>query len=131
MFLQRQFFFYRMYFLLVDNLKLVRFTWNPRKHNFIHKERTHWIFFRYILLFSNFLYMINATAIFAILLTNNNKDNFFLINITFHIFGLAVGWCFLLFRYMYTFETEDLVQFLNTILSLEKDHLRSMKLLLI
>jgi len=80
----------------------------------------------YILWFSNLFYMIHAAFLFGTLFGSITEDDkFSLDNNTFHIFGLASGWCFLLFRFMYTIETEDLVQFLNTILHLEEGYLSS------
>jgi len=121
MFLQNQFFFFRVYFKISDRMNCIIFTWNPKRERFemcrslFTKRITH------VLMVFHFLYSFAATYVFVAM----KMKGFWTISLAFHIVIITTTWYCLLFRCFYTTKAKELVSFLNIVILLEKRHLHS------
>jgi len=125
MFLRQQFYFYKIYFRLADFFKLLPITWDSSQNIFKLKNAKLRRLLIRILLASNFLYMIRATFVFAVVASNTHNSPGFLVNIVFHILGLGVSLYLLLYRCLYTFTVHDIIQLMHAMIKLEDDKLCS------
>jgi len=116
MFLQNQFFFYRFYFKIMDPMKCIIFTWNPKLEYF---EMSRSLFTKRIshaLIAFQLLYMCAATNAFRVLKIKGLST----MSLAFHLVIITGNWYCVLFRCLYTTKAKELVSFMNTAMFLEK-----------
>jgi len=121
MFLQNHFFFYRFYFRIMDPMKCIIFTWNPKLEFFeMSRSLTIKIICHSLLVF-HFLYLCAATFVFLAM----NVKGLSTMSLALHLTTITMHWYTLLFRCFYTTKAKELVSFMNTAILLEKHHLHS------
>jgi len=121
MFLQNQFFFFRFYFKIMDPLKCIIFTWNPKLEYFEMSRSLSTKIICHVLIFFEILYLCAATYVFFVMKMNGLST----ISSAFHILLITASWYSLLFRGFYTTKAQSLVSLMNTAILLEKRHLHS------
>jgi len=123
MFLRGQFFFYRIYFNLLDRTYSLIFTWNPKQECFeINKSLVPKMVSCVSICF-NLLHFSAASYVFLMLRPQRTETS--TIIIAFHFLGLAaVCYCFL-WRSLYFIKASELICIMNKIILLEKFHFRS------
>jgi len=118
MFLQRQLVFHEFNFMLVDFLKGTVLTYEARRRIFKLKLQLKWKVLIYLLLPSNFVYVIRGTCLFTKLSTETMMAQFI-----FWIFPYTLG--LVTYRFMYTTLASFLNELMNSMLKLELSHLQS------
>jgi len=121
MFLQNQFFFYRLYFKLMDRINCIIFTWNPKVEYFEMSQSLSRKRISHALIGFHILHSIAATYIFLVMKINVKMT----LSLAFHILLITMNWYCLLFRCFYTTKAKELVCFMNSAILLEKRHLNS------
>jgi len=121
MFLQNQFFFFRFYFKIMDPMKCIIFTWNPKLEYFEMSRSLSTKIICHVLIFFEILYLCAATYVFIVMKMKGLST----ISSAFHILLIAASSYSLLFRCFYTTKAKELVSFLNIGIHLEKRHLHS------
>jgi len=121
MFLQKQFFFYRFYFKIMDRMNCIIFTWNSKLKYFemsrsLSKKRL-----CFALSVLHFLYMCAATYVFLVMKMKGLST----ISLALHLPYLIVNWYCMLWRFFYTAKARELVCLMNSAIHLEKHHLNS------
>jgi len=121
MFLQNQFFFYRFYFKIMDPIKCIIFTWNPKLEYF---EMSRSLFTKRICVTLNvflILHSLAATFIFLVMKMKGQST----MSMVFHLLFLTMSWYCVPFRIFYTTKAKELVNFMNIAILLEKRHSHS------
>jgi len=121
MFLQNQFFFYRFYFKIMDPMKCIIFTWNPKLEYFEISRSLSTKRISHALIVFQVLYLIAATYVFLVMKTKGLST----MSLAFHLATITMNWYCLIFRCFYTTKAKELVSFMNTAILLEKRHLQS------
>jgi len=121
MFLKNHFFFFRFYFKIMDPLKCIIFTWNPKLEYFEMSRSLSIKRISYALIVFQFLYSFAATYVFLAMKIKGLST----ISLAFHLVILACNWYLLLFRCFYTTKANELVGLMNIAILLEKRHLHS------
>jgi len=126
MFLQNQFFFFEIYFQLVDHLRCITFSWNTKLESFEMTKSLRVKCFSYGLLLLHFIYMTASSYVLLNLKLKGTEVS--TISLVFHLYVITGFWYLFLFRSFYTTKARDLVCIMNAIIRLEKQHLQSKKL---
>jgi len=123
MFLRSQFFFYKIYFDLLDRSNSLTFTWNPEKEGFEMKKPLVPKIVSCTSIFSHLIHFFAASYIFLILRLQGTETS--TISIAFHFLGLTASCYGFLWRSLYVINARELISIMNTIILLEKFHFRS------
>jgi len=129
MFLRSQFFFYRVYFQLLDHLKCIIFTWNPSTEYFEMNKSLAVRSFSWSLVILHLIYMCGSSYILFIF--NLNEMGVSTISIVFHLLVNTGNWYWCIFRVLYTHKAEDLVCIMNSLILLEKFHFKGKLIIII
>jgi len=126
MFLQKQLYFYKIYYRFTDALNLCVITWDSKKEVFKKKhlpKRN--IIMIHLLLYLCYPYMIRSNYLFIKILRESSDDSSAtLLSNTMHMLGNCVLTDLLLCRTLCTFRSEGVVELMNAMLTFEKRHLK-------
>jgi len=128
MFLERQTWFFRIYFTLTDFFNLLTITWDSKRNVLLFRNQRYWNKLIYFHLCSSYIYVIRATYLFLTTIISKTESSSFLQNCAFHITGLSCVWYMLLYRTMYTHKASDLICLVNTAFAFEQDYLNGKSL---
>jgi len=121
MFLKNQFFFYRLYFKIMDRMNCIVFTWNPKLEYFEMSQSLLTKRVSHVLIVFHFLYLCVATYVFVAIKMRGQST----MSLAFHLPFLIANWYSLLFRSFYTTKANELVCLFNSAILLEKHHIHS------
>jgi len=121
MFLQNQFFFYTLYFKIMDRLHCIIFTWHPKLECFEMSRSLSTRRFCYALTAFHFLYVCAATYVLLVMKMKGLST----VSLGLHLSLLTVNWYNLLWRCFYTTKAEELVCYMNSAILLEKRYINS------
>jgi len=119
MFLKKQFFFYKIYFKIMDPTKCLVLSWSPRLEYFKMSRSSSAKAISYFLIGMQVLYLCAAWHVFVGLKMRGAMST---ISLALHLPMLSVQWHALLFRSLYTTKAKELVCLMNTLIFLEKHH---------
>jgi len=123
MFLQSQFFFYEIYFKMMDRLRCIILSWNPELERFELSKSFVTKYFCYSLVGLHLAYMIGSSYILLSMKFRGMELS--TISISFHLLCIVGNWCCFVFRFFYTTNARELVCIMNSIVLLERQHLNS------
>jgi len=123
MFLRSQFFFYRIYFDLLNRTNSFIFTWNPKKECFEMFKSVVPKSVSYASICFNSVHSFAASYIFLVLWLKKTEPS--TISIAFHFLGLTATCYSFLWRSLYVIKASELICIMNKIILLEKLHFRS------
>jgi len=123
MFLQNQFFFFRIYFKVLDCMNCIVFSWNPKLEYFELNRPLYTKILCYFLIGFQFLYL--CAASFVLLGLKKRDRDLSTVSLALHLLLLTSQWYCLLFRSFYTTKANELVCYMNTSILLEKRHFHS------
>jgi len=123
MFLRSQFFFYKIYFDLLDRSNSLIFTWNPEKECFEMNKSLVPKKVSYISICLNLIYLVSACYVFLMLRLKGTETS--TISIAFHIMVLVGTFYCFLWRSLYFIKASELICIMNKIILFEKLHLQS------
>jgi len=122
MFLRNQFFFFRVYFKILDKMNCIVFSWNQKLEYFELTRSLSNKIICYCLTGFHFLFMCVASYVFqGLKMKGANSD----VYLALHLTILIAAWYGLLFRSCYTTKAEGLVKLMNHAIFLEKFHFHS------
>jgi len=125
MFLQKQLYFYRTCYKLTDIFNLTVVTWDSTAEVFKKKHKPKQTTIIHIFLYLCYPYMIRAIYLFIKIVRQSTDDSKqTLLGNILHSFGLYVMSCLLLYRTMYTFTIDGIVEMMNAMLRFERNHLK-------
>jgi len=125
MFLRSQFFFYRIYFHILNRTNSIIFTWTPKKECFeMFKPVNVPKSVSYASICFNWIHSFAASYNFLMLWVKETST----FSIAFHFLGF-VGTCYcFLWRSLYVIKTGDTICIMNKIILLEKLHFCSKRI---
>jgi len=123
MFLRSQFFFFKIYFQLMDYLYCIIFSWNSKLELFEMRKSLVCRNISYGLVVLNLLYMCASSYVLWDLKSTGKDLSIF--SIALHLLGVVGSWYLLLLRSLYTTKAGELVCLMNSVILLENQHLQS------
>jgi len=116
MFLKNQFFFFRVYFKIMDRMNCIIFTWNPKLEYFEMSRSLSTKIISHALIVFQFMCLCAATYVFLIIKMKGLST----VSLAFHLLAITATCYLLLFRCVYITKSKELVCFLNIAILLEK-----------